>query len=165
MPQFVHLADDRKIALIRKNGIKAHEIHGTKAKGVFATPVLQNYYQSHQWLRELKRRGIRTLSAVQFHVEDDLPVTVGRYGETPLETTAAGAVRVFMDHTTGLGLEVIFSGGIPAKWITRTYTPDQVVGWRYYPEAHSDDRKPCGCAYCQRGQIKNRKLREAYGPD
>jgi hypothetical protein len=165
MPQFVHLADDREIASIRKNGIRAQRIHGGELKGVFATPVLQNYYQSHQWLRELRRRGIRVISAVQFHVPDGLAAAVGRFDEDHLETTAAEAVRVFMDHSTGLGLEVIFGGSIPADWITRTYTPDQVVGWRYYPESHSDGRKPCGCSYCQRGQIKSRKLREAYGAD
>jgi hypothetical protein len=165
MPQFVHLADDRDIALIRKNGIKAQKIHGREKKGVFATPVLQNYFQSHQWIRELRRRGIRVISAVQFHVPDDVLVAVGRYNDTHLETTASDAVRIFMDHSTGMGLEVIFTGSIPEDWITRVYTPEQVIGWRYYPESHSDGRKPCGCSYCQRGQIKNRKLREAYGPE
>ena len=57
MPQFVHLADDRDIALIQKHGIKAQKLHGGSERWVFATLVLQNYYQSHQWLRELKRRG------------------------------------------------------------------------------------------------------------
>jgi hypothetical protein len=165
MPQFVHLADDRNIALIQKNGIKAQKVHGASGRWVFATPVLQNYYQSHQWLRELKRRGIRTISAVQFHIADDTPVTIGRYNEAHLEATAAEAIRIFMDHTDGLGLEALIPMSIAAKAVTRIYTPDQIVGWRYYPESHSDGRKPCGCSYCQRGQIKNRKLREAYGPD
>jgi len=165
MPQFIHLADDRDIALIQKNGIKAQKIHGSPEKLVFATPVLQNYYQSHQWLRELKRRGIKTISAVQFRISDDTPVKVGRYSEEHLDATAAEAVRIFMDHSDGLGLEVLIPGSISAKSIIGIYTPDQVVGWRYYPESHSDGRKPCGCSYCQRGQIKNRKLREAYGPE
>ena len=165
MPQFVHLADDRDIALIQKNGIKAQKVHGGSEKWVFATPLLQNYYQSHQWLRELKRRGIRTMSAVQFRIADATAVKVGRYNEPHLDATAAEAVRIFMDHTDGLGLEVLIPISIAPKSITRIYTPDQVVGWRYYPESHSDGCKPCGCSYCQRGQIKNRKLREAYGPD
>ena len=162
MPQFIHLADDREISMIQKGGIKAVALHGRKEKVVFATPVLPNYYQSHQWLRELRRRGIRTISAVQFRVDDDMPVSVGRYNEEHINATAAESVKIFMEHTTGLGLEVIFSRSIPAKNITRIYTPDQVTGWRYYPESHSDGRKPCGCPYCQRGQIKNRKVREAY---
>ena len=162
MPQFVHLADDRDIASIQRSGIKAQELYGHDGKWVFATPVLQNYYQSHQWLRELKRRGIKTISAVQFRMADDTPVKVGRYNEAHLDVTAAEAVRLFMDHSDGLGLEVLIPGLIPPKAITRIYTPDQIVGWRYYPESHSDGRRPCGCSYCQRGQIKNRKLREAY---
>ena len=162
MPQFVHLADDRDIPLIRKNGIKAQKLAWRPEKLVFAVPVLQNYYQSHQWLRELKRRGIKTISAVQFRIPDETMVKVGRYNEEHLETTAAEAVRIFMDHTDGLGLEVLIPSSISPKAITRIYTPDQVVGWRYYPESHSDGSKPCGCSYCQRGQIKNRKLREKY---
>ncbi|MCW1926237.1 hypothetical protein OKA05_27010 [Luteolibacter arcticus] len=161
MPQFLHLTDDREIAMIRKNGIKAHEIRGRESKGVYATPVLQDYYRSHQWLRELRRSGIKLISAVQFRADDEVPVTIGRFNKEPLETTAAEAVRIFMEHDTGMGLEVIFPESILASSITRIYTPDQVVGWRYYPESHSDGRKPCGCPYCQRGQIKNRKLREA----
>lgn len=165
MPQFVHLADDREVSAIQKNGIKAQKVYGSTEKWVFATPVLQNYYQSHQWLRELKRRGIRTISAVQFRLTDDTPVKVGRYNEPHLAVTAAEAVRIFMEHDDRLGLEVLVPSSITPKAITRIYTPDQIVGWRYYPESHSDGRKPCGCSYCQRGQIKNRKLREAYGPD
>ena len=91
-----------------------------------------------------------------------MPVSGGRYNEEHINSTGAESVKIFMEHTTGLGLEVIFSRSIPAKNITRIYTPDQVTGWRYYPESHSDGRKPCGCPYCQRGQIKNRKVREAY---
>lgn len=161
MPQFIHLADDRKIRLILKNGIRAQRLH--TGRGLFATPVLPDYYLSHQWLRELRRRGIQLISAVQFHVSDDVPVRVGRYNEDHIDTTASEAVRIFMEHTSGLGLEVILPSSIPAKAITRAYTPEQITGWRYYPEAHG--RKPCGCSYCQRGQIKNRKLRKAWGPD
>jgi hypothetical protein len=162
MPQFIHLADDREIAMIRKNGIKAREIYGTKSKGVYATPVLQDYYRSHQWLRELRRRGIKVISAVQFRVDDDVPVSVGRFNDRHLDVSAAEAVRIFMEHDTGMGLEVIFASSIPASSITRTYTPEQITGWRYYPESHADDRKPCSCPYCQRGLINGQKLQERY---
>lgn len=63
-------------------------------KGIFATPVLRNYHQSHQWIRELRRQVIRVISAVPFHVPDDVAVAVGRYNDTHLETTAADAVRI-----------------------------------------------------------------------
>lgn len=162
MPQFIHLTDDRKVGLIRKNGIIASKIYGRDQKGVFATPVSQNHYLSHQWLRELKRRGIPTISAIQFSIADDTEVEIGRYNADHITTTAAEAVRIFREHESGLGLEVIIPESIPAKAINRVYTPRQICGWRYYPEAHAADRKPCGCPYCQRGQINNRRLREAY---
>ena len=161
MPQFIHLADERKVGLIRKNGITAAKTYGREKKGVFATPVTQNHYLSHQWLRELKRKGIRMISAIQFQIDDDTEVEIGRINEDHITASASEAVRIFMEHETGLGLEVIVAASISAKAISRVYTPRQISGWRYYPEAHADDRKPCGCPYCQRGQIKNRRLREA----
>ena len=162
MAQFIHLADQRKISLIRKNGILAAKIYHLDRKGVYATPVLQDHYRSHQWLRELKRVGIKTITAVQFKVGDSVLVSVGRFNKEHIEVTASEAVKIFMEHESGLGLEVIFPESIPAKAIQRVYTPKQVAGWRYYPEAHADDRKPCGCRYCQRGQINNRRLREEF---
>lgn len=75
--------------------------------------------------------------------------------------TAAEAIKVFLRHPTGMGLQVLVLRRIEAKEIKRTYVPTQIIGWRYYPEAHG---KPpfCGCAFCQRGLIKNRKIREKY---
>ena len=162
MPQFIHLADDREIAMIQKNGIKGREMYGTKSKVVYATPVLQDFYRSHQWIRELRRRGIKVISAVQFRVDDDVPVSVGRFNGEHVDVTTAEAVKIFMEHDTGMGLEAIFAGSIPASWITRVYTPEQITGWRYYPESHSSGRKPCGCPYCQRGEINGQKLQKRF---
>lgn len=162
MPQFIHLADDRELAMIRKNGIKARAIYGSELKAVYATPVLQDFHRSHQWIRELRRTGVKVISAVQFRVDDDVPVSVGRFNGEHLDVTAAEAVKIFMEHETGMGLEVIFAGSIPASAITRTYTPEQITGWRYYPESHSSGRKPCPCPYCQRGMINGQKLQERY---
>lgn len=60
MPILVHLADERVVTSIRKNGIKI----GKDQQGIFCMPVLQNFYVSHQWLRELKRGGARTFIGV-----------------------------------------------------------------------------------------------------
>ena len=69
--------------------------------------------------------------------------------------------KSFMQHSTGLGLQILVLRRIEPKEITRTYVPTQIIGWRYHPDAHG---KPpfCGCDYCQRGLIKNRKIREKY---
>jgi hypothetical protein len=98
--------------------------------------------------------------AVQFRISDDEPVKVARFGKEPVETTAAAATQIFMEHQSGLGLQVLIPRKILPNEIMRVYEPPQIVGWRYYPEAHG--RKPCGCPACQRGDIKSRKLREAY---
>ncbi len=160
MPQFIHLTDERLLKRLEKSGIRT-SIWGNRVRCVYATPVLKEFQVAHQWLRELKRNGVRTIGAVQFKIPDTEEVLVGRYNEEPLTVSAAQAVKVFMEHSTGLGLQVLILRRIDPKEITRTYVPTQIVGWRYHPEAHG---KPpfCGCEYCQRGNIKNRKIREKY---
>ena len=105
---------------------------------------------------------MKALSAVRFFIPAREVVLVGHYRDTPLEITASGAVGVFREHVSSLGLQVFMPRKIAAKEIRRIYVPSQVAGWRYHPEAHG---KPpfCGCRYCVCGQIKNRKLRAAYG--
>jgi len=160
MAQFIHLTDERLLSHIKKTGISMSDKR-SRVRCVFAVPVLPDFQVSHQWLRELKANGTRTIGAVQFKLLDEEEVLVGRYNEYHLATTAAQAVKIFREHKTGLGLEVIIKHRIDAKAITRTYVPTQIVGWRYQPDAHG---KPpfCGCDYCQRGLIKNRKIREKY---
>jgi len=157
MAQFIHLADERLAKRIEKMGIKPSAHWRTKVKYVFAVPVLKDFMVSHQWLRELKRRGMRTLVAVQFRLPDEEPVRVGAYNEEPIETTAVGAVRVFRAHTSPLGLEVTIPRKIVPGEIMRVYEPTQLVGWRFYPGAKG--KKPCSCPYCSRGDINARRLR------
>lgn len=161
MARFIHLTDERLLARLKKSGIRTTLWGREKIRCVYATPVLPDFQVSHQWLRELKNRGIRTIGAIQFKIPDEEEVLVGRFSEEPIAVTAAQAVKVFMDHPTGLGLQVLIRRKIEAKEITRSYVPPQIVGWRYFPEAHG---KPpfCGCEFCQRGLIKNRKIREKY---
>jgi len=160
MPQLIHLTDERLLKRLGKSGIRT-TTWGTRTRCVYATPVLRDIQVSHQWLRELKSKGIRTIGVVQFRIPDEEEVLVGRYNEEPLTVTAAQAVKVFMKHATGLGLQILVLRRIEAKEIMRTYVPTQIIGWRYHPEAHG---KPpfCGCDYCQRGLIKSRKLRDRY---
>ena len=160
MAQFIHLTDERLLKRLEKSGIRMTN-WGKKVRCVYATPVLPNFQVSHQWLRELKNKGVRTIGAIQFRIPDEEEVLVGRYNEEPLVVTAAKSVKVFMKHSSGLGLQVLILRRIEPKEITRSYVPTQIIGWRYHPDAHG---KPpfCGCEYCQRGLIKNRKIREKY---
>lgn len=152
MPQFVHLFDSKNLKRISRLGIIPKKVRIADLKGIYCVPVSRNYFKSHQWLRELKRRGIKSMHAVQFRIDDEQAVFVGRYNETPLKVKASEAVEIFETHRDGLGLEIIIPSEIAPRNITRIYYPSQVLGWRFYPEAKG--RKPfCGCKYCNRGEI------------
>jgi len=152
VPQFVHLADSRKIARILKSGIATAKTRLNGIRGLYCTPVSKDYYRTHQWLRELKRTGVKSIHAVQFSIPSHQLVWVGRFNDEHIQVTAAEAAGIFEKHETGLGLEVIVPDRIAHSSITRTYMPSQVIGWRFTPEAKGN--KPfCGCKYCNRGEI------------
>lgn len=100
------------------------------------------------------------MGAVQFEIPDTEPVFVGPYNQPHIKVTAAQAVKIYMEHSTGLGLETLIPRRIEPKEIRRTYVPPQLVGWRYMPDAHG--KPPCACDYCQKGEINGRKLRDKY---
>jgi len=83
MISFLHIADKNDEKPIVKNGLRS-----TKRKdgprGVYAVPVVPNYATTHQWARELKRRGVRTLICVQFKIPNHESVLVGKYNEKSL---------------------------------------------------------------------------------
>ncbi len=159
MTQFVHLTDQKRIGSVRRRGLKPHSLRAELAKGVHCTPVSGSLYRTHQWLRELKRRGMRTISAVQFYVPPREIVLVGRFNEQLVAVTASEAAQIFQVHESGLGLEVVVTRAVKPKQIHRIYTPNQVLGWRYYPEAKGN--KPfCGCRYCTRGEINAYRVRD-----
>ncbi len=120
MPIFVHLTPESRVAVIRRNGINRLRkgIDG-RSTGVFAVPVTRNFYISHQWLRELKRRGQRTIAGVYFRIPDAEVVLVGHYGQAHLEMTAAEAAAEFMSSESREGWEVIIPRRIDAKEIQR----------------------------------------------
>lgn len=152
MSQFVHLADAKMTRRIAKVGIIAVDTRIGGVKGFYCTPVSLDFYRTHQWLRELKRRGIKTFQAIQFELAPNTLVWIGRYNRDHMKVTAAEAARVFHEHKDGLGLEVIVPKSLPNTSIKRIYTPPQVIGWRFEPEAKG--KKPfCGCRYCNRGEI------------
>ncbi|HEX8243293.1 MAG TPA: hypothetical protein VF541_07350 [Longimicrobium sp.] len=160
MAMFVHLAPEKLAPAIRRGGLRPLRVRGRSARGVYAVPVTPNFVRTHQWLRELKRRGDRTLVGVYFRVPDDTPVTVGHYGHGPRVMTAAEAVRLFMGADDVLGWEVIFAEAVKPAQIHAVRRLPNLVGWRYRPGAHQT--RPCGCEGCQRGQYGARRLRREY---
>jgi len=159
MVSFVHIADKNDERAILRTGIRALK-RRSGLRGVYAMPVIPNFTTTHQWARELKRRGNRTLICVQFKIPDLEQVLVGKYNGEKLEMTAAEALGAVLNHTDPMGLEVVIPRKIAAKEITRTYVAPRVTGWRYYPAAKG---KPpfCHCRWCNRGEIRaSRIIRE-----
>jgi hypothetical protein len=156
MVSFIHIADKKDESAIVKNGIRAAK-RKTGHRGVYAVPVVPDHVTTHQWARELKRRGVKTLVCVQFRIPNDELVLIGKYNGEKLEMIASEAASAVRVHTEPMGLEVIIPRKIMPKEITRVYLAPQVTGWRYYPEAKG--KKPfCHCKFCNRGEIRAQRL-------
>ncbi len=166
MPMFVHLAPESRIKLIQRNGIgRLRKPRGVLPGGIFAVPVTRNFFISHQWLRELKRRGQGALAGVYFRLGDDESVWVGHYGQAHREMSAAEAAAEFSSGESPEGWEVVIPRRIKPKEIHKIRALPQVVGWRYFPGAKG---KPpfCTCKFCTRGEYGAAKLRQRLGsPD
>ncbi|MBV9709502.1 MAG: hypothetical protein JO011_01160 [Ktedonobacteraceae bacterium] len=155
MPVLVHLTPAKNVKRIRRSGIHKGEI------GVYCLPVVQNYYVSHQWLRELKRWGQRTFIGIYFRVPDEEMVWFGHYGQPHQHLPVTEAIRLLMQAQDPQGYELILPRSISAKEIYKVQFIPHVVGWRYMPGAH--ERVWCGCPVCvSRGEIKSRKKRLRY---
>ena len=158
MPTLVHLADERESSNIKTNGIKI----GKRMKGVFCMPVMQNFYVSHQWLRELKRFGGNTFVGVYFKVDSSEKVFAGKFNEPHRHIELGEAIKEILSIEDPLGYELIICRKIEAKEIHKIKSLPQTIGWRYKPG--SNGKKPCGCDYCQIGKIKAKSIREKYEP-
>lgn len=154
MPLFVHLTSDKLASRIRRGGIRPGY------RGVFCLPVLPSYTLTHQWLRELKRRGQRTLVGVYFWLPDDEQVSVGHYNEPHQQMPAAEAVAFLMRLSEPLGYEVIVPRAIGSPEIRKVRSVRQVTGWRCTPDAHR--RRLCQCPACIRGEIKAQRRKVYY---
>lgn len=164
MPILSHLTSANDAASIRRTGIRAVSPGRGTPRGVFCMPRLPDYFASHQWLRELKRRGQRTVVAVDFRLPSDEPIWVGRYHQEHREMRLGRAIGMLMREVDARGFEVVVPRSIRPDEILRVRTPSQVLGWRYSPEAHG--RRPtCACRVClPKGTIKSKRLRQRLDP-
>jgi len=154
MPLFVHVTRERNVRSIARAGLRG-------SRGVFCLPELPDYGRTHQWPRELKRSGQRTIVAIDFRLPAEQRVLVGLYNRPHLETTAGAAAGMILAAQDNVGYEVIVPEPIGPRAIHRVRRLSQVIGWRYSPEAKG--RVPCGCPACLwRGEIRSRELRQRY---
>ena len=168
MPTFVHLAPEKDIKRIMAHAIKGarrllplEKGYEEVAHAIYCMPILPgNFHMTHQWLRELKRNGQRTMVGIYFTLSSEEPVWVGRYNRPHQKMRAGDAVKTLMALVNAEGWKIIVPRHVSAKEIRRTRSLPQTVGWRYMPKSHTI-RPSCSCPYCiPLGSIKSRKLRE-----
>lgn len=164
MATFVHIADERDVASIRRTGLKLPRsispAPSGRQAGVFALPVTQNFVVSHQWVRELKKRGFKVAVGVYFRINDAENVWAGLYNE-PKQPSSAAQASARLAREGLLGFEVIIPRSIAAAEIHAVRPMPQTLGWRHFPGAHERGIF-CGCKYCQRGEIKSRRIQQRY---
>ena len=159
MAMFVHLAPQSQVALIRRNGIRRlRRARRDSPGGVFAVPVTRNFFISHQWLRELKRRNQGAIAGIYFRIPDHEQVWVGHYNQSHRWMSAAQAVAEFMSAEDAQGWEVVIPRRIEPAEVHRVRRLPQVVGWRSRrrpkvsrpiapaSSAHGATTEPVGCA-------------------
>ena len=163
MAMFVHLAPQSRVAQIRRNGIRRlRAATANFSGGVFAVPVTRNFYVSHQWLRELKRRNQGLIAGIYFRIPDAEQVWVGHYNQGHQWMSASEAGAQFMIAEDARGWEVVIPRRIEAGEIHRTRLLPQVIGWRFHPGAKG--KAPfCACKFCTRGEYGAKRLRERLG--
>lgn len=159
MPTLVHLTDEKNSANIKSSGISI----GKHGLGIFAMPVLPNFYVSHQWLRELKRSGAKTYVGVYFKVSSSEMVYAGKYNQKHLHISLGEAIKEIMETDDPLGYELILDRKITSNEIFKIKHLPQKTGWRYAPQSH--DSKPCNCDYCLKGTIKGKRTQERLNKD
>ena len=157
MPTLVHITDEKNSARIERSGIAPG-----KRGVIYFMPVVQDHFISHQWLRELRRRGARVLVGVYFRLPSEETVWIGRYNEPHRQVPLGEAIRTLLSLPDPLGFEMFVERKIEAGEIAKIRHLPQKIGWRYKPRVHGT--KPCGCSACQRGAYGGRKIREEYDP-
>lgn len=125
-------------------------------------PVIDDFLLTHQWVRELKRRGHRTAVGVYFRIADEETVWAGTYDEPKARVNAAQAAARLRNERL-LGYEVILPRAVAAGEIVAIRALPH-VGWRYFPTAKGNPPR-CLCTYCVRGDIKSRRMRDRLDPD
>lgn len=165
MAMFVHLALESQSKHIERVGIsRLRQSFGECPGGVFAVPVVRDFYVSHQWLRELKRRNAGPIAGVYFRIPDTDQVWMGHYNQNHRVMTAAECVAEFDTAEDAQGWEVVIPRRIEPKEIHKIRALPQVVGWRYFPDAKGK-RPFCACKFCTRGEYGSKALRERLNPD
>lgn len=163
MPLFVHIAPEPEARKIVRNGIRAQKLKGWIDgcdRFVWAFPVLESYTLTHQWMRELKRSGQTTLSAITFKTPDGERVFARHFSNAPVAMTAAEAVAVIRSVPDARGYEIVIPRRIQPAEIKGVRILPRAIGWRYYPDAKNKPLKTCDCPCCMpKGEVNAARYR------
>lgn len=158
MPTLVHIADEKNSAGILRSGIALSKWK----RVIYFMPVLENHLISHQWLRELKRRGTRVLVGVYFRLPADETVWAGKYNEPHQQLPLGEAIGILRSLPDPLGFEMFIERKILPGEIAKIRHLPQKIGWRYKPRVHGT--RPCPCNVCQYTRYGGSKIRAEYDP-
>src|SRR5690349_21708735 len=128
--------------------------------GVYATPVVADFWTTFQWVRGLRRTHDERLVAIYVRVPDGTPVYVGRYDEPHVQVSAAASAEFIRARPNGV--EVVIPRRIASKEVLAVREIPQLVGWTEVPEL--ERRFNCVCPACLgRGDRRfTRRIRAAY---
>lgn len=120
MAVFVHLFPEDALKRIKTQGINTSHIHYPDADiGVFCMPVVQDFFATHQWARELMRWNKKSVLAVYFRIPDKEEVWYGHYNQGHRKLSACMAVELFSNEKEQLGYQVIVTRKIDRSEIVR----------------------------------------------
>lgn len=169
MARFIHLAPEPLVKRIERNGIQPTRLRGWPDahpmsaidRAVWAFPVTPSYTVSHQWLRELKRFGVRTMAGIVFRLDDEERVYARHYSQAPQPMTAAEAVGLVLAQADPMGWEVMVPRRIrPAEIVGVRHLP-QKTGWRTVPDRNRVI--VCDCPQCiTPGTVKSARRRAQF---
>jgi hypothetical protein len=130
------------------------------AKAVYALPWLDDFSQTHQWVREMRRWRSGRMIAVDFRLPKDEPMYVGRYGKPHRAADASAAVTWVRANPAGA--QVVIPRSLPRSSITRIRPITQLVGWTETPE--TTHPFACVCPGCLTPGMpqRQRRLHAAY---
>lgn len=134
MATFVHLADSRQVAKIRRTGIRITRAAGNRPAGVYCMPIVPDHHATFQWARELVRWNGRRLVQVRFRIPDSETVWIGHFAKEHREIEAREAVAAVLSGVWA-GHEIVVPRRIAAREIMSFATAPSLVGWRYSPIA------------------------------
>ncbi len=155
MPTLVHISSAENEKRIVHTGIKLGKYNGI----IYFMPHTKDFLISHQWVRKLKRSGIKNFIAVDFKLKGEEKVWFGKYTESHDQMSLSDTISHFLDEEDKLGYEFFIERKINPNEILRTGNIPKPMFWRYEPKAHG--KKPCQCPMCiLRGGFKTNRIKE-----